>query len=1341
MAAISPQKVPMRVYFDHDHDKYTPQPQPTTTPVSIMSHDRFDASVNTSHLAAGWYWTVFSAAIEGAAEGMLRKIIFDFTSTKIKKDVSEKYTWSTVVTGDEIANIPKAKFVRMRLHHQIKIIPESNLTMSIKIEAASEDAQDVAFELDYFELTCCYDLESEDHVLWGENNPDQMIRIKAEGVGSDGGPVAIEAYNFSDTGKLAVTMYFTDEVTSNIDAARIVRVAHIDVWDLSALSEHVSTDDPRPVTKSRAITYPFSPLKSSPVPKEPKVIVNISRTGAQIVMARECVKPSGYAAQFVIFRLAQQHPPIDDYKLVPKTCQSLQASFGYGAFHNTHQNDSYSDNECYFKFHGSTFIVYSTDGNWRQLYLLTLGIIGVPPGSDEMSHLCQTLRGHYFTWTGDKGQVSIWDFVKGRCITTIFISKGAKAVGAVLSEDGSLVAISLNGSIQVHDVVSGIKLGVHPAEQESNEIKRIIGQDYFMALNTPSLTILTKNKYALNVLRAQNTMMIQVHRVFREYGADFPVTWNPIFAHRQGATLNIKRLDNFLSSIEANDCVLHDACEHLLTSNIDFYYGRQGRRDVRNTKMPSDVGVNYVYSFRSDFRELKIINESETWTISLNTAANYYQGFFMAERYQMVLIMNGILQVWQLPSTTGQLHELVHVEAFVEVPEVHAHDGCIHEILSVQVCQHGRRFRIEFKPIKCIRGMNGEEVMDELDSKEAQFLTFPRTNEDTFSENEKYRYEKGITSLLDTYAGSDSVIKDAIIRFLVGRIRPSPKFSSSLAILCRSWKYEDRVIFEEVITNLLPDTSITWIPDIDAKKKDDALSILLFIAKANRSVLGACKIIMNYCEHHAIRTMNLSFLSPFLRNLRNIVVLFPDEARACLQRIAYFPVSDRVRDDIAENSTTLHSSWRCIQSRSTPLKLDTIKKPIMQLHLTAKGPRIKADTSNRPICVASFHALWHFKDKSIREWKNSGELAVKQVPMFQPWSPNMIYSTEATWWKSVFHIIRLKCQLKTHAYVTCHSFSLEFFDNPAIALLVAYKWNTIGYAYFAFRFFFQCVFYILVSVAALLQVYHENVERKQLGGVFISIIILGTVFLWLEFLQAIRNFKRYRRNRYNLLDIFAYALPVGASCSMLVILCNSNTVANTRVLSYSVLAVFLHMLFELRIYESVCKYGGRFDPVAVELNSEDWAFHFMMAIYFFFTVIVMLNVLIALINKAFTRGDDDWRLDCIEARMRCIELAENLSYHIPGFRQAHNWFPKEIYFYATLAEIEQYGGTVRASEDEGKASLSVIKDLRAQMQNLESRLESQRVSQQEQAERQFKELKDLLLSHAKAAEQKPESDQ
>ncbi|KAF9904405.1 hypothetical protein BX616_001312 [Lobosporangium transversale] len=153
--------------------------------------------------------------------------------------------------------------------------------------------------------------------------------------------------------------------------------------------------------------------------------------------------------------------------------------------------------------------------------------------------------------------------------------------------------------------------------------------------------------------------------------------------------------------------------------------------------------------------------------------------------------------------------------------------------------------------------------------------------------------------------------------------------------------------------------------------------------------------------------------------------------------------------------------------------------------------------------------------------------------------------------------------------------------------------------------------------------------------------------------------------------------------------------------------------------------GGRYDPVGSKFTSQDWAFHIMMMIFFFFTVILMLNVLIALINVAFTKGDDGWRLAWIESRLRYIEAAENMSYHIPGYRETYDCFPREIYFAATAQQMKAYQEKLDA--DANKELGKHITNVDARVEQLQRQLQEQLQEQQAKQEIHMQELKKLLL--------------
>ncbi|KAF9583784.1 hypothetical protein BGW38_008547, partial [Lunasporangiospora selenospora] len=115
--------------------------------------------------------------------------------------------------------------------------------------------------------------------------------------------------------------------------------------------------------------------------------------------------------------------------------------------------------------------------------------------------------------------------------------------------------------------------------------------------------------------------------------------------------------------------------------------------------------------------------------------------------------------------------------------------------------------------------------------------------------------------------------------------------------------------------------------------------------------------------------------------------------------------------------------------------------------------------------------------------------------------------------------------------------------------------------------------------------------------------------------------------------------------------------------------------------------GGRYEPLANELLDEDgnylnWPLQILLLTYFFFAVIVMLNMLIALINVAYSKGDINWRQTWLENRLHVIEKAENMSYHIPNFRETRDWFPDRIYYAATPYQVKQYWKRIKVVDEE-----------------------------------------------------------
>ncbi|KAG0303949.1 hypothetical protein BGZ98_006095 [Dissophora globulifera] len=478
-----------------------------------------------------------------------------------------------------------------------------------------------------------------------------------------------------------------------------------------------------------------------------------------------------------------------------------------------------------------------------------------------------------------------------------------------------------------------------------------------------------------------------------------------------------------------------------------------------------------------------------------------------------------------------------------------------------------------------------------------EVVTIPISPQDTLGTSEKFRIENGFLGLINMFTYGTDGCRKVIIDYLRENVRSTPtRQFSSLTTICRTWTTENRVYVEKILRGLLPDDRITWVPDIRLNKDVDPLAIVLKIAKTHFPAIRVARVIMDYCVIHANKARNLAFLAPLFGSLYDIMSLSPDDALLRLGRITFIPAMHR--SYILDNHMLIRPpQFRLRFWTPDSRTLIETKDPIMQLHISGDKPDPSNDGFAHPIFMASFDALWSYKDSKPLELSDDAKAKTA-------------IATTTTWWKTLFYLLRLKSRLRAHTFVECYDFNLELFDNPAVAALVGYK----------------C---------------------------------------------------------YNFLDAVAYGLPMAASIDQIVVILQGNVQGNSRSLSFSVLAVFLHM-------------GGVWDPVSADFTTEQWAFHLMMAIFFFFTVILMLNVLIALINKAFEKGDDDWRLVWIESRLRFIESAENMSYHIPGFRQTHNWFPKEIYFSATPEQIKAYRTKYHEKDGrENKAHVMPVEWLKA----------------------------------------------
>ncbi|KAG0047819.1 hypothetical protein BGZ83_007216 [Gryganskiella cystojenkinii] len=541
---------------------------------------------------------------------------------------------------------------------------------------------------------------------------------------------------------------------------------------------------------------------------------------------------------------------------------------------------------------------------------------------------------------------------------------------------------------------------------------------------------------------------------------------------------------------------------------------------------------------------------------------------FHAPSSKLIVITGAYIQVWCLSSEGKKVGTLESIRKYIDDRNRENYFSET-DIGIAWICTHGARIKIQ---IDLVRWLDRVTYVEEPGSKDfsSTWVSIPKNENEEESEwkdgmpfSEEERIELGLSGLIPAYIGGNVSSRNAIVEFLKPQIRPTSEEGTSLIIkLVNLWSHADRGFFELIIVELLRLDIITWIPDVRGSSGQDPIRIMLEKAQIQSSARATTQWIIHYCVTHAIQSRNLAFLTPIFANMKAIMVLYPEKAIQQLARVAYLPVPvrDYILDHhlIAQPPTAKLKFW----NRSQRVVLNKSSDPIMQLEFskTRNQPVSATEVFTKGVFMASFDAL-----------------CVLEVTVDEP-------VKKTNWFKTLFWVTESVMHLRIPDRVECYDFNLEYFDNPAIAALVAYKWNTIGFHYWMIRFLGQCTFYSLVVLAALMQVYYH--DPSQLVGLFIAIIVLAAAFLWLEFLQALQNWSRYEGSLYNVLDMIAFLFPLAASVVQIhnIYSPGEEKYKNVQVISYSVLAVSLHLLFELRINKSVCKYVTIIQQAIVEIR-------------------------------------------------------------------------------------------------------------------------------------------------------------
>ncbi|KAG0271651.1 hypothetical protein BGZ95_000503 [Linnemannia exigua] len=476
-----------------------------------------------------------------------------------------------------------------------------------------------------------------------------------------------------------------------------------------------------------------------------------------------------------------------------------------------------------------------------------------------------------------------------------------------------------------------------------------------------------------------------------------------------------------------------------------------------------------------------------------------------------------------------------------------------------------------------------------------------------------------------------------------------------LVEICGKLNRENHTTYSEFLKALLDSEHTTWVPSENISQKTNPIALSLKTAKAIPRAIAVPQIMIEYCIRMAKQEKDFFFVSPVLQSLHELVKLYELHTNLVLntlRSLAFIPVmkeSDIINQAIVAHplkilwplrKSSTRSIYRCqsenpvftCKTNTTDSTTDTENELEMaQLEL---GENVADETNghinqDRIFChdvfQASFDMLWDVSQPQIDH---------RTLPQF--WFP-----------QAFIYTILFKCRTKSKVKVERHDFNLEMLDNPAIKALIDYKW----------------------------------IQRVSLLSVYVIIIVMALVFLVFKFSQLRRN--RYC-TLYNIIDVVVFALPLLGSVIQILNIVNMNEKGDISVLSFSVLVIFLHCIFELRVKKSICYFvtviieitgiWGSFGE-SLDLEGRAWGFDLIMVFYAVMMTMISLNILIALMNDGFQDAKKTSAMAWIKFKLIHIEEAEAITYNIPGFRNLKckaTWFPKVIYYTATLQQQENY---------------------------------------------------------------------
>ncbi|KAF9379107.1 hypothetical protein BGX21_002731 [Mortierella sp. AD011] len=546
---------------------------------------------------------------------------------------------------------------------------------------------------------------------------------------------------------------------------------------------------------------------------------------------------------------------------------------------------------------------------------------------------------------------------------------------------------------------------------------------------------------------------------------------------------------------------------------------------------------------------------------------------FLPCRKRFLVIRRREFEIWQLPTADRAACQLLIAQAWNRK-----------DVGSWTICPHG-------------------SVMKWKDSKMDEIHYVDISRKIFFGREETLGLIRAVPTFIQCFEASGAVYRQAIIELLMKHINRHPGVNGYLSSQPKPFKVSviGAIIkggsnsgAEPLLYALLKSTEFGhWIPHTIEFSVDPSRDMIAYLVKESK--ISMIRMVVDYLLARAHSD------SPYYITMLSISIpyffpKYPELALHISQRSAFIPVKDNV--SLIHEAIINIPQWRFrphfkpkAQSKNKPtdnaepedqgvIRLRTHRKtklyefmdddPVFQLNtqlpITTVSPAVSKKAEARVVPVGDVRATRN------REIKAKFYI----IPFSLVWrtrprdpSKESAWMFPATAWirKALRFIWHFVFPLDT-LWVHTHYSDLEAFDNPAIEAIIDYKWSRFARIFWIARLCLQMTYEALVLAVAFLQLYGDGGPISAMTVGYIVIIVLGYTLLHLEFQQMRGGLKEYFSSPYNYVDLCVYVMPIIASGFLLRY---PDSIYSTRTLSFSIIMIYLHLVFEFRVFKSVCE--------------------------------------------------------------------------------------------------------------------------------------------------------------------------